>query len=105
CRGIGDFSKARDHVQALLADEDTADLHRLLGDLDEKLGDPLNAVRADEKAVRLDPSEQNYFQWGSELLLHRAVQPAVEVFRDGATAHPKSERMLAALGAALFGGG
>ena len=105
CQGIGDFSKARDHVQALLAKEDNADLHRLLGELDERLSDPLDAVREDEKAVRLDPSEQNYFQWGSELLLHRAVQPAVEVFNEGAKAHPKSERMLAALGAAFFAGG
>ena len=105
CRGVGDFSKARDHVQELLAHEGNADLHRLLGDLDEELGDPLAAVREDEQAVRLDPSEQNYFQWGSELLLHRAVQPAVEVFRDGARAHAKSARMLAALGAALFAGG
>jgi tetratricopeptide (TPR) repeat protein len=105
CQGIGDFSKAREHTQRLLSQEDNADLHRLLGDLDEELGDPLAAVREDEKAVHLDPSEQNYFQWGSELLLHRAVQPAVEVFKDGARAHPKSARMLAALGAALFAGG
>jgi tetratricopeptide (TPR) repeat protein len=77
----------------------------LLGELDEELGDPLAAVREDEKAVSLDPSERNYFEWGSELLLHRAVQPAVEVFGKGATAHPKSARMLAALGAALFANG
>jgi tetratricopeptide (TPR) repeat protein len=105
CQGVGDFSRAREHVQSILAHEENADAHRLLGDLDEQLNDPLAAVSEDEKAVRLDPSEQNYFQWGSELLLHRAIQPAVEVFRDGARAHPKSERMLAALGAALFASG
>jgi tetratricopeptide (TPR) repeat protein len=105
CQGIGDFAKARDHVQQLLAHEQNADLHRLLGALDEESGDSLSAVREDEIAVRLDPSEQNYFQWGSELLLHRAVQPATEVFSNGAKAHPKSARMLAALGAALFAGG
>jgi tetratricopeptide (TPR) repeat protein len=55
-----------------------------------------------EQAVSLDPTEQNYFAWGSELLLHRAVWPAAEVFRKGSEAHPKSARMLAALGAALF---
>jgi tetratricopeptide (TPR) repeat protein len=98
----GDFSQAREHVQKLLAHEDNADLHRLAGELDEKLGDPLAAVHEDEQAVRLDPSEPNYFAWGSELLLHRAVWQAVEVFRNGAKAHPKSARMLAALGTALF---
>lgn len=105
CKGVGDFSKARDHVQNVLAHKDNAGLHRLLGDLDEELGDSLAAVREDEKAVRLDPSEQNYFEWGSELLLHRAIQPAIEVFGNGSKAHPKSVRMLAALGAALFASG
>jgi tetratricopeptide (TPR) repeat protein len=79
-----------------------ADLHRQLGELDEKKGDPLAAVREDEQAVRLDPSEQNYFAWGSELLLHRAVWQAAEVFRNGSKAHPHSARMLTALGTALF---
>ena len=68
------------------------------------MGDPLAAVHEDEQAVRLDPSEENFFAWGSELLLHRAVWEAVEVFRNGAKAHPSSARMLAALGTALFSG-
>jgi tetratricopeptide (TPR) repeat protein len=84
--------------------EHDADLHRRQGELDEKRGDPLAAVREDEQAVRLDPSEQNYFAWGSELLLHRAVWQAVEVFRNGSKAHPQSARMLTALGTALFAG-
>ncbi len=76
--------------------------HRLAGETAERSGDPLDAVHEFERAARLDPSEQNYFEWGSELLLHRAVWQAVEVFGDGAKAYPKSARMLAALGAALF---
>ncbi|HUK49376.1 MAG TPA: tetratricopeptide repeat protein, partial [Terriglobales bacterium] len=51
------------------------------------------------------PSEQNYFAWGTELLLHRAIQPAVEVFGKGAAEYPRSERMLAGLGAALYASG
>ncbi len=98
----GDYTRAREHVQKLLAQQDTADLHRLLGELDEKTGDPLAAVHEDERAVRLDPSEQNYFAWGSELLLHRAVWQAAQVFRLGTEAHPHSARMLTALGTALF---
>ena len=100
----GDFSQAREHVQKLLKHKDSAELHRLAGELDEKLGDPLAAVQEEECAVRLDPSEQNYFEWGSELLLHRAVWQAVEVFRNGAKVYPKSSRMLTALGTSLFAG-
>jgi tetratricopeptide (TPR) repeat protein len=99
----GDFSRAQEYVQKLSTHRDSADLHRLAGELDEKLGDPLAAVQEHELAVRLDPSEQNYFEWGSELLLHRAVWQAVEVFRNGARLYPKSPRMLAALGTSLFG--
>jgi tetratricopeptide (TPR) repeat protein len=102
--GGGDFSLAREHAQKLLARQDKADLHRLLGELDEKVSDPLAAVHEDEQAVRLDPNEQNYFAWGSELLLHRAVWQAAEVFRQGTKAYPKSARMLTALGAAQFAG-
>ncbi len=100
----GDLAQARDHVEKMLSKQDSADLHRLLGEMDEKMSDPLAAVHQDEQAVRLDPSEQNYFAWGSELLLHRAVWQAVEVFKSGATTHPDSARMLTALGTAQFAG-
>ncbi|MBV8672142.1 MAG: tetratricopeptide repeat protein [Acidobacteriaceae bacterium] len=101
----GDFGAARIHAQNLLAHQDTADLHSLLGDLDEQTADPLSAVREYALAVHLDPSEENYFKWGSELLLHRAVEPAAGVFTQGSETHPASARMLAALGAALFAAG
>ncbi len=100
----GDFAQAREHVQRLLVQRDNADLHRMAGELDEKLGDPLAAVREFEQAARQDPSEENYFEWGSELLLHRAVWQAKEVFAEGTKAYPKSPRMLTALGTALFSG-
>ena len=104
CLQVGDLSQARDHLRHLLANHDGADLHRLAGSIDEKLGDPLTAVHEYEQAVRMDPSEQNYFDWGSELLYHRAVWEAQAVFEQGVKAYPKSARMLTALGAALFAG-
>lgn len=101
-RDAGEYGAAREQVRTLLTHSDTAALHRLLGDLDEKLGDPLDAVKEDERAVRLDPSEEDYFAWGSELLVHRAVWQAAEVFRNGAREHPRSARLLTGLGSALF---
>jgi tetratricopeptide (TPR) repeat protein len=100
----GDFSMAHEHAEKLLAHGESADLHRLAAEIDEKSGDPLAAVHEYEQAVRMDPSEENYFEWGSELLLHRAVWQAQEVFQKGVQAYPKSARMLTALGTALFGG-
>jgi len=76
--------------------------HRLAGDAKEKNGDPVGAAKEYEAAVEADPSEQNYFAWGSELLLHHAGRPAYQVFSTGARAHPDSPRMLAGLAAAYY---
>ena len=101
----GDFTRAREQVRKALALADDAGGHRLLGELDERLNDPLEAVHEYEQAVHMDPSEQNYFEWGTELLLHKAAEPAVEVFTRGSGAHPNSARMLSGLGAALYSAG
>lgn len=104
----GDFAQAREQVKRMLANEksvpgpDESNLRRLLGDLNEKLDDPLAAEREYERAAALDASEQNYFAWGAELLLHHAAAPAIEVFGTGARLHPDSARLLAGLGASLY---
>jgi tetratricopeptide (TPR) repeat protein len=102
--GTGDLKQAREHIGNLLKRQNDADLDRVAAELDEKLGNPLSAVQEYQQAVSLDPSEQNYFAWGSELLLHRAVWQAAEVFRNGVKAHPQSARLHTALGTALFAG-
>ena len=104
CRALGDFKQSRKHIERALTQKDEAKFHRLAGDLDETLGDALAAVDQDERATRLEPSEENYFAWGSELLLHRAVWQAIEVFKSGVQAHPASARLLTGLGSALFAG-
>jgi tetratricopeptide (TPR) repeat protein len=100
--GSGDLARAREQALKIPTNADT---HRLLGDLDEELGDPVAAVHEYEQAAQSDPSEQNYFDWGAELLLHKAALPAVEVLSKGSSAYPKSARILAGLGAALYASG
>ncbi|HEX4786477.1 MAG TPA: carboxypeptidase regulatory-like domain-containing protein [Candidatus Sulfotelmatobacter sp.] len=101
----GNYQQTRDRAQALLARHDTAELHDLLGDVQEKLGQPLEAVREYQQAVALDPREPYVFDWGSELLLHHAPEPALEVFAKGNQLYPRSVRMLIGLGAAEFARG
>jgi len=79
--------------------------HRIAGDAKEKSGDPVGAVKEYEAAVKIDPTEENYFAWGSQLLLHRAGQAAAEVFGQGVQAHPESARLLAGLGASYYANG
>jgi tetratricopeptide (TPR) repeat protein len=65
----------------------------------------LQAVREYQRAAELDPSEPNLFDWGTELLTHRALEPATEVFSKGNRLFPKSVRMLVALGVAWYARG
>ena len=95
----------REQIQKSLASGDQADLHRKLGDIDERLNDPVAAEHEYEQATRMDPSEANYFSWGTELLLHRASAAAVQVFEKGIAGHPKSARLHAGLAAALYANG
>ncbi|MGA7157499.1 MAG: FG-GAP-like repeat-containing protein [Acidobacteriaceae bacterium] len=100
----GKVAAAQAQVHAALQSHATATLYRLAAEVDEKGGDPLSAVREFEQAAKLDPSEVNEFDWGSDLLVHRAIWPAQAVFERGVKAYPRSVRMQTALGAALFAG-
>jgi Tfp pilus assembly protein PilF len=101
----GDYARARDQLQSLSAQQQTAKSHHLLALVDEKLGNSLDAVREYQRAAELDPSEPNMFDWGSELLLHHAPEPAIQVFTKGNNLFPNSTRMLIGLGAAEFAAG
>jgi tetratricopeptide (TPR) repeat protein len=98
----GQYARAREEAQALLAHHDTAPLHHLLADTQEKLGDSLDAVREYQRVAELEPAEPYLFDWGAELLLHHAPEPAIEVFNQGERLFPRSARMLLGLGAASF---
>ncbi|MGA8271705.1 MAG: tetratricopeptide repeat protein, partial [Candidatus Sulfotelmatobacter sp.] len=103
----GDYTHARANAQTLLdaqgkSDHEKADLYHLLGDVDEKLGDPLEALRAYQHAAELNPSERNLFDWGAELLTHHAAEPSIEVLTKGNRLFPRSARILAGLGAAWY---
>jgi tetratricopeptide (TPR) repeat protein len=101
----GDYSQARVRAEALIAHSDTARSHHLLGDIEEKSGNSLEAVREYQRAAELDASESNLFDWGSELLLHHAPEPAEQVFENGVRRFPRSIRLRVGWGAAEFAGG
>ncbi len=84
---------------------DSAEFHSSLGDIAEREGRPLEAVREYQRAAEMQPSEANLFSWGSELLLHRAPEPAAEVFTKGHRLFPNSVRMLIGLAVASYARG
>ena len=101
----GNYDRARDDVRTLLARHDKPELHHLLAEIEEKLGNSLEAVHQYQRAAEMDPSETYLFDWGSELLLHHAPEPAAQVFTQGNQLFPRSARMLMGLGAASFARG
>ena len=101
----GRLSDARQLVQDLLKRKNTAELHNLLGEVEEKDGKFVAAANEYETAAHMDPSESNLFDWGSELLIHRTLAPAIEVFQHAAERYPNSPRLGIGLGMALYSRG
>ena len=99
----GDLKRADRVAQTLLAREERGQLHVLLAEVRESEGQPVDAAREYQRAAEMEPSEENLFAWGAELLLHHADKPASEVFGKGHRLYPKSVRMLVGLGASAYG--
>jgi len=101
----GRLSEARLVVQTLLRIKNTGELHDLLGQIEEKDGKYVAAVKEFQTAAHLDPSDGNLFDWGTELLLHRTYEPAIDVFTEATRRYPESPRLAIGLGMALYARG
>jgi len=99
------LADARRMVQSLLRVKDTAELHNLLAEVEEKDGNFVPAATEFQAAAHADPTESNLFDWASELLLHRTLDPAVDVFTQATTLYPKSARLAIGLGMAYYARG
>ena len=102
---VGKLDAARQVVTSLVKLKDSGELRNLLGQIDEKDGKFVDAANDYEAAAHLDPSEDNLFNWGSEMLLHRTYEPAIAIFQEGAERYPHSPRMLIGLGLADYSRG
>jgi len=102
---IGKFVEARQVAESLMKHRDAPELHNLLGQIEEKAGNYVAAVNEFEAAAHAEPSESNLFDWGSELLLHRTLDPAIEVFQHASERYTDSSRLAIGLGMALYSRG
>ncbi len=98
----GRTHESRDLINDLMRHADKAELHNLLADVEESEGHPNEAARQYELAARLDPSEKNVFDLGSDLLKHRAFTSALAVFKFGVERYPESPKTRVGLGIALL---
>nr|WP_179638946.1 tetratricopeptide repeat protein [Edaphobacter lichenicola] len=101
----GRLGDARQLIRSIMQQKNTGELHNLLGQIEEKDGRYVEAANEFEVAAQMDPSEDNLFAWGSELLLHRTYEPAIDVFHQASRHYPNSPRLLIGLGMALYSQG
>jgi len=99
----GNLEQARRQLEELIRVNDTAELHSLLGVIEEKSKNYLASATQFEKAAHMDPSENNIFDWGTELLLHQTFEPAIEVFKAGLNRYPQSSQLKIGFGVAQYG--
>lgn len=96
---------AREQLQRLVTLHDSAELHSLLAEVEEKSHNYVSSVKEYEQAARMEPNAQNMLNWGAELLLHQTFTPAIEVFKTGTQRFPQSPQLHNGLGIAFYGAG
>lgn len=99
---IGASEKSRDIIQDSMKRQDRAELHNLLAAVEESEGQVNESAREFETAARMDPSEKNIFDLGSDLLKHNGFDPALKVFEFGAGRYQTSARIRVGLGVAYY---
>jgi tetratricopeptide (TPR) repeat protein len=92
-KGIGKSDAAMDLIRRTLEQRPSPELYHLLASLDEESGGYVEAAQSYQRAVELDPTnEQYYFDLGMEYLAHFTFGPALEVYQVGSKKFANSSR-------------
>lgn len=101
----GSFDKARKQIGEMLARQDSAELHNLLGLVEEKAGNVQLAADQYQTAAHMDPTEKNVFDFAEAFLKYHGISEAVQIFTWGVDKYPRSARMRVGQGVALYSTG
>ena len=102
-RNAGRYAKAEAVLVPLASTHASAEVWNLLGSVQDRAGRGSDAIASFGKAAGLEPGNEEYrFDYGTALLQHESTEAAVESFTAGTRDLPKSWRMRAGLGAALY---
>lgn len=100
-----DLNKARAQIAQLLTAHNTADLHNLRGEVEERAGDTTAAAAAYHQAAQLEPSEKNLLSLGNVLTKSNNHAEAIKFFRYGLQKFPRSAALTIGLGLAEYAQG
>ena len=99
----GKSEEAIELLEHTVEQQPNAELYDLMASFEEDAGRYVQAIRHYQRAVDLDPdNEQYYFDLGAEYLVHLTFGPAVEVFRVGSQKFSASARLDVGRGLAQF---
>jgi tetratricopeptide (TPR) repeat protein len=99
------LDQARALGKRLLTLKDTAEIHNLLGDVEERAGNLIAAAEEYQRAAHMDATEEHLFDWGNNLVQLRAFEPATDVFTVAIGRYPKSARLHVGLGIVQYSRG
>ncbi len=94
----GDATKARTQIKATMQLRDAAELHALLGEVEEKAGDVAAAATAYHRAAELEPSEKYLLSLGNLLVKSSNYAEALQFFSYGLQKYPGSAQLHVGLG-------
>ena len=98
----GNGEKARQQITTMMQREDRAELHNLMGAVEEQAKRIEPAAREYQRAAEMDPSEKHVFDFANCLLRYNAGAKAQKIFEYGVDKYPKSARMRVGLGIAFY---
>src|SRR5439155_13844671 len=101
----GKLDEARAQIERMISAKDTAELHNLLGNVEERAGNLAGAADEYQRAAHADPTEGHLFDWGNNLLQLRVFEDAAQVFAAAVARHPESARLHVGLGIAHYSQG
>jgi tetratricopeptide (TPR) repeat protein len=99
----GEWDASLESAQKAKSLEDSGSLESLIGDLQEKRGDPLAAVHSYQAAVALEPNVQEHrLALARELLKHQTFDAAILVLEQAVELFPQSTRVKLLLGLSYY---
>jgi len=100
----GDGARALQILEPLRRQRDAGEIENLLGEVYEKKGQYLEAVRAFQRGAELEPATESYrFDFVYELLAHQNFDAAIAAAEPAVRDFPQSLQFRLALGVAYFG--
>ncbi|HKX28574.1 MAG TPA: tetratricopeptide repeat protein [Blastocatellia bacterium] len=102
---LGDLARARAQIRSRIEIKETAELHSLLGDVEDGAGNLAAAAEAYQRAARMEETENRLLDLGNSLIKINAFEAAVRIFNYGLEKFPRSASLRVGMGIACYSRG